>query len=290
MGRISSPVLFSEYFGIQKNALEELGVFDPFLGFDNKLFIDPLLLNLSSHSEMRDASALYEEFFIVIFKLLQKSESPGDITWKAAEDRFKFKEFKGTCLGYGDKSIYGSGWGPVMINDTLARAQKIITLGIEDTHFFSLVFLFQDLIGPDKISDMATHIILPELINFNKRIYKELEISDFNPYQIGKHVYRLPANPTDIRVPIVLVPKDILRDLPVATNWQEVCRAAERTQALRERINAHIGDLWKHNVNKEEKKRYGIRYQIQNGCFAICFQPSKGSRREHMISEKILKE
>ncbi len=35
------PIYFSDYFKVDKAKLKELGVFDPILNFDTKLFVDP---------------------------------------------------------------------------------------------------------------------------------------------------------------------------------------------------------------------------------------------------------
>ena len=256
MGKIISPVLFSDYFKVKKSLLDELGVMDPFLNFDNKLFIDPFLLARSIHPEMQEAHKLYESFFAGISKLLMKSDTENDITWTAAKDKFEFKEIKETCLGYGDESIDGSGWGEKLIIATLRRAKKIIDLGIEDSEFFSLVFLFQELIGPDKISDMTTHIILPSLLKFNKRIIGELGNIDLEPFEIRNEIHKLIKNPAAKKhISILLVPKDIVRNLPIAANWAEVCQAARKNHYYRESLSMHIAKIWKKACKKEEKEK-----------------------------------
>ena len=40
----AKPIYFSDYFKIDKTKLKDLGVFDPILNFDTKLFVDPTLL------------------------------------------------------------------------------------------------------------------------------------------------------------------------------------------------------------------------------------------------------
>lgn len=42
------PTYFSDYFKIDKEKLKALGVFNPILNFDTKLFVEPLLLRQSS--------------------------------------------------------------------------------------------------------------------------------------------------------------------------------------------------------------------------------------------------
>jgi hypothetical protein len=54
MGKLSNPVRFSTHFGIDQGYLDEVGALDPTLNLDTNLFIDPLLLQSSQHSEIRE--------------------------------------------------------------------------------------------------------------------------------------------------------------------------------------------------------------------------------------------
>jgi hypothetical protein len=49
------PIYFSDYFKVDKAKLKELGVFDPILNFDTKLFVDPILLKSSSSEIIQNA-------------------------------------------------------------------------------------------------------------------------------------------------------------------------------------------------------------------------------------------
>lgn len=49
------PTYFSDYFKIDKEKLNKLGVFNPILNFDTKLFVEPLLLRGSSSEIMQEA-------------------------------------------------------------------------------------------------------------------------------------------------------------------------------------------------------------------------------------------
>jgi hypothetical protein len=49
MGRIKNPKLFSQDFAIDPKKVEGLGLLDPILNGDTKLFIDPVLLKSSKH-------------------------------------------------------------------------------------------------------------------------------------------------------------------------------------------------------------------------------------------------
>lgn len=62
MGKINNLILFSEYFNVSRDILEGRGVFDPIINLDTHLFIDPLLLKNSKHSQIRqDAVKEYND-------------------------------------------------------------------------------------------------------------------------------------------------------------------------------------------------------------------------------------
>src|SRR4051794_13746078 len=55
MGKIRDPKLFSQEFGIDARKLSKLRLLDPILNADTKLFIDPVLLQSSSHKLIKSA-------------------------------------------------------------------------------------------------------------------------------------------------------------------------------------------------------------------------------------------
>ena len=63
------------------------------------------------------------------------------------------------------------------------------------------------------------------------------------------------------RTPIILIPNDILRELPVAQDWDEVADVAARNQQLRNRVNAYIGHIWAKKTKREKAK---LKAQVLN--------------------------
>jgi hypothetical protein len=108
MGKIRNPIQFSEHFGISETLLDKLGVLDPTLNVDVKLFVDPLLLEGSKHAEIRKSAKSFRNYFVEIIKLLVASKREGDVAWREAQRRLQFSEVPGTCLGYSAASIRGS--------------------------------------------------------------------------------------------------------------------------------------------------------------------------------------
>lgn len=149
MAKIKNPLQFSHLFEIDQLKISALGVLDPTLNVDAKLFIDPMLLKGSKHPEMRQADATYKQFFTDVIKLLVASTKADDIAWRAAYRKLSFREIKGTCLGYGAASINGRGPGPKLARRITATAKEIIDLGIRDPDLFIALPLLEEDVGPD---------------------------------------------------------------------------------------------------------------------------------------------
>lgn len=255
MAKIRNPALFSKQFNIDPKILRASGILDPVLNVDTKLFIDPLLLHQSKHAEMHvSAVATYRNKFNTIIKLLRASKEMGDVAWRNAERQFDFPEIAGTCLGYGASTIHGSAWGPKLIKQVLLTAKEIVNLGVNDPDLFMALALFEEGIGPDRISDMATNIIIQDLIELNHRILKPTSIPLKNFEINGIHA-RLPQNPLETKSsPIILVPIDILRELPIALDWSDVGDAAWKNQVIRNAVNLHIGKIWEVKSRRDKRE------------------------------------
>ncbi len=259
MSKARNPVTFSTHFKVNTEKLDSLGAFDPTLAIDTKLFIDPLLFPKSSHPEIHESGVVqYRQHFETIIKFLTLTQKNEDVSWKSARGLLEFHELRGTCLGYGSNSITGSGFGPELTERVLVVGKEIVDLGVRDPDLFPAMALFEEGIGPDRISDMATNIIRKALAAFNHRILKELGLTG-ERFDINGIDARLMANPfQNRRTPIILVPRDILRKLPIARDWDEVADAAHKIDAIRKRINTHIGEIW---ALKTRRNKSNLRAQ-----------------------------
>ena len=254
MGKIRDPVNFSTAFGLGKGDVSTAGVVDVILNADTNLFIDPLLLESSRHPEIAQLGhSRYRKHFETVIKLLAVSKAEGDVAWRNAKRRFQFHEIPWTCLGYGG-TVRGSGFGNELIASTLTTAKEIVQLGVTDVDLFMALALFEEGIGPDRISDMTTNIILPDLLSFNERIINELALVPSEHIINGKK-YPLLTNPcSDRGEPLLLVPTDIVRDLPIATDWSDISRVVSENESLRDRVNNHVGEIWA-TMSRKEKAR-----------------------------------
>ncbi len=259
----SFGVTFADQFELSDEWMRDHGVFNPTLDIDSPLFIDPFLLPGSKHHEFSDcAFDRYEAHFAEILRLLLNSEEIGDKAWQGALRRFQFSEARGmggTCLGYSSSATNnGRSFGPGKSARALRWAQAVVKLGVKDPEMFSTMPLFEDGIGPDLISDMVTHITLPCILDFNSRI---LEAADEERgADIPRSEFRLrgkPAilaeNPLTPGAPIILLADDILKYLPLFDDPRGAASVAEHNQELRDRVNDHIGEIFKVRFKHERE-------------------------------------
>ena len=260
MAKVKNPKTLSSLFGIDRGALDRLGVLDPTLAIDTKLFIDPLLFAHSVHPEIRDTAVnQYRFHFEKVIKFLAATRTTSDVAWRTARRLLEFHEIQGTCLGYGAASIQGSGFGPELTDRLLRVGKEIVDLGINDPDLFPAMALFEADIGPDRISDMATNVVRGALVDFNSRILQKLGLDGDNFDFIGIPG-RFLTNPFQEQpTPIILVPKDVLRALPIAKDWDDVAVAAAQNEALRNRVNEHIGHIW---AAKTKRDKFQLRDEV----------------------------
>jgi len=253
MAKFSNPVSFTSHFGIDPAKMEKLGVFNPLLNLDTRLFVDPLLLGKSQHPEFnQQAVRNYRRYLGQLVTLLRSSSQKDDLPWREARRRMHFPEVKGTCLGYGSQSIHGRAFGPQLREKVLQTAKQIVDLGVNDPALFLLLPLLEENVGPDLIGDMTTTIILPSLAAFTQRIASKFSVP-CEPISVMGTTYRLPTNPCVKRpTPVLLVAKDILSRLPVATDWSEVCDVVSKNDAIRRKVNQHIGRIWKTKARRDK--------------------------------------
>lgn len=260
MAKITNPVRFSTHFKIAPAECAKLGILDSTLNADTRLFIDPFLIECSAHPEIaRNARATYEKHFRQIIGLLHGSKQKDDVPWRNAKRLLQFPEIKWTCLGYGGRSVSGSGSGPFTTDGLVQTAKEIVDLGVTDPDLFVAMGVFEEGIGPDRISDMATNVILPDLLKFNARVLKTLGVpvqpvtltlKNGNSYKAD-----LPINPYEkAGTPIILVPTDVLRDLPIVTDWSDVADAASKNASLRQQVNGQIADIWRRKTLKDKAR------------------------------------
>jgi len=250
---ISNPKLFSQQFNIPKLDLDREDLLDPFLNADTKLFIDPLLLKTSRNRIIKaTGQSLFRKQLSDIVKLILASKSDSDAAWKAALRLLDLHERRETCLGYGGSGVSGSSRPESLKVRILKTTREVLDLGITNPEIISLMGVFEDDVGPDTISDLTTNAIFPALQQITLDFCKKHGVPT-KQFEIGLDSYELPINPLEPKHGFALVPKDILRELPVATDWSDIDRVVRHNEMLRRKINALIANIAKATI--AEKKR-----------------------------------
>jgi len=246
MATIKNPISFAEYYKVDPNILSRRGILNPMLNVDTKLFIDPVILKNSKQTGFaRQATASFQSYFGDLIPIIKAIKTREDFAWRTAQGKLYFHEVPGTCLGYTSTDIRGSAFGPFLTGRLIDRAKEIVNLGVEDPALFILLPLLEDGVGADRISDMTTNIILKDIYQFTSSACKALGIPTKLRIKQNGDEFQLPINPTQSKpTPVLLVPRDILRDLPVASDWSEVADVVSANAAIRARVNRFIGDIW----------------------------------------------
>jgi hypothetical protein len=242
----------SKYLSVPHRELRRLGIFDAIIDRDSLLCIDPQLLFSTQMPELGYARQRIDKHFTTVISLIKASKQKRDLPWREALRRLTFKEERGVAIGLSKRKRDGSGIGPVLASRLLETGKELVALGIEDPALFEVLPLFEEGFGADRLSDMAISLLVPDLENLNIRITKELSlkqariiIRDGQPIKVA--TYR---DGTIIR----FLPTDILRPVPLATDFESVDMAAQFNDELRARWNSILHAAWKKKteVHKNE--------------------------------------
>lgn len=249
MARVQNPILFSKYYGIDRAALDAAGLIDPFLDVDIPLFIDPILLEKSSNQRiMREGVETFRRHFQGYVRLLAISRQEGDAAWRGAERQLDLSEPPENGLGYGGSGRSGSS-RPEEIRRAIMRTSKeIVELGADDPEMISLMGFFEEDVGPDTISDFTTRVIIDVLAAITEDFCTIHKIKIVETDVCQTHKLPFFKNRRGRNVPVILVPRDVVRELPVANDWSEIEKVAMLNARIRERVNKFLGGIAKPTV------------------------------------------
>jgi hypothetical protein len=252
------PVSVTEAFRIRKKKFAATGALDALLDMDSRLFIDPHLLAAAKTPELEGAHETFRNHFRRLLKVLRLCPPiPDDgVLWRTAHRLLEFPEVSGICIGYGKDTIAGNGIGYELRSQVLATAKTIVDAGIADPELFEILGLFEEGIGADRISDMTAKVIRHHLYEYSQRVFRDLDIKRTESIE-GK--YSLPRNPEqNRRTPVILVPLEILRPLPMALDWGDADEILYANAALRAKVNELIGNTWKRAARLPKDDLKGI--------------------------------
>lgn len=250
------PLRASEAFGIDHNSFATTGAFDRFLDLDALLYVDPHLLEASLAPEFAGAYEAFQTYFRNVLKLIHASKRQGDSLWNEALRRLTLREIGGMGLGFSKNRDSGSAVGRELAEALLLTASEIAAAGYDDPTIFELAGALQDDFGPDRISDMTLAIILPHVLRFTERVALDLNIP-VEEQKVRSQSAPLPVNPVTNR-PLLFVPQDVLRDIPVAECWSSIDIVAAQNADLRARVNQTIGESWRDATQKLKKEELRV--------------------------------
>ena len=219
------------------------------------------------------------QYFSNIATLLDAADAPilTDKMYREARKRFTFHEVNGINLGFSE-TRWGAGWGSVISDNVLRDAFQIVKKGSKQPEIFHLVSLFEDNVAGDRLSDMLATIIEPYIIKYTLRILQELRINKktrplllFLPNGLIQNPYK--------NAPILMLPEDILHELPIAKDWDDIDRVASENNTIRREISAEIGAEWKKWASSEQKS-YLLNHIFMEP--EVCERVIKGYRSEDL--------
>lgn len=146
----------SDYFGKDFDAV---GVFDAVMDSDSHYFINVTRLKDTTTPEFLESYSKINSYFHEIALLLSfaNEKNTQDRFYKEALKKFSFSEINGINLGFSE-SRYGAAFGEVLKKATISDAFDIIKAGTTRPEIFHLVGLFEENVGPDRLSDMVTSL------------------------------------------------------------------------------------------------------------------------------------
>lgn len=249
-------ILLSTYLNIV-NKLNSVKAFDQILDLDANYFININRVKDTNVKEFKNGYKKINDYFKNIGLLLRHSKGQSDRFYKEAIKKFNFHEVNGIGLGY-SKGSKGSGFGKELTAKIINDAKEIIDAGTEDPEIFHLIGLFEENVGPDRLSDMFATLLEDEIKQYTKRIYKQLGIDKEN-YPELEFEGEFLINPYKENI-ILLLPQDILHELPIAKDWDDIDRVCKEIEKIRNDINTLVKKNWS-KIGSTYKKSY-IRENI----------------------------
>lgn len=247
-----TDILLSDYLGIDYKKFSDKDIFDPIINRDSAFYINILRLKQAITPEFQNSYMRINNFFDEIALLLDNADEKcrEDKCFNTAYKKFKFPGVKGINLGFSENGG-DSGFGSKLRMRSVSDAFVIIKKGCKSPELFHMLALFEDDIGPDRLSDMIATIILPDIAAYTKRIQEILGINEKNyPDELFKNgiLYNKFR-----KCPIYLLPEEIMHKLPIAKSWEDVDSVIDENNIIRNEINTEVGIEWKRWASSDRK-------------------------------------
>ena len=249
----------NEVVGLSSSIFDELGIFNPLVGVDTHLFLDPALLRGAQLPEFKESYAKIVERFSEILKLLSVSKHKYDIAWRSAWGKTVFRETRGISIGYGSSTSDGSGIGAKLARRIIETASEILELGINDPTLFEIIPLFEPGLGADRLSDMAISIIREDIFTYTDRMVKVMRVPEEHlitfKYAGGDRMFTAIKNPNK-HAPLFLLPKELLKDLPLSMEKDDIGYITYFNADLRKKLSKMIAGDASRSLRDLRKEDY----------------------------------
>lgn len=247
------PISVTDYYKLDKTKFDKFNALDVILDRDSLFFIDPLLARHCTVKEFANADVDITKYFSNIIVLLNYFiNNKNQVFFNTADEKLTFKEIKGTCLGYTQYGTDGNAIGPEIREKILTTLVDLIKAGETDPVVFELIGIFQKGVGCDRISDLLTYILEDNIFQYSHNIFSNFEKIKKNSFKNNK--YLLPINQFN-NSPVLLLPKTILRPLPIAFDFEDIDRVCQENTSVRSIINKYLGNIltnYRKKLNKKE--------------------------------------
>lgn len=255
----------AEHFKISPKSFSKAGVLNTLIDRDIQLFIDPRLLKKSKYEIFnKNAVKTYDTFYKTIAKHIKAYLNISDekIKSKAKQNiiqKLTAKEPVGLGLGYSKSNTNGQGVGTcnaeILFKNALDIYKCVPEIGEEA---FSLLNILSEGIGADYIGDITANIIYEELASFTENIAPKLNIPT-ESFSINDNNFMLPRHPNSTKrriYPVLLVPREILSDLPKEVDMESIFEGyVDKNQKIRTEIDEKILNILKQeHLNKADKQ------------------------------------
>jgi hypothetical protein len=280
------PIPFSTYFKIDPQAFDDAGLLDPYVNTDTPLFIDPLLIDKSgNHLLATDGLDQFQRHFETLVRLLAIAEEEGDPAWMAAERHLSLSEPAENGLGYSRGARAGASRPSDVRLQLLRTTKKIVRLGSKDPEMLSLMGFLEPGVGSDTVSDFTTKAMTEALSAITNEFCRNHRIK----------TKKNSLSPTELPMvmrngeekPFVLVPRDVLRDLPVTDSWSDVWEAASHNSILRDNVSRMLAGIVKPTI-KEQKEAIKKAVTISGDTFDEFLRVVKSAATSYDQNEDIM--
>jgi hypothetical protein len=242
---------FSAHFGVSNTSRSTW--FDPILGTDTKLFVDPFAIYKESKGFWASAHDEVIQYFQDAFELLGPVyDKPSSPRYRKVLHLMRFPEPKYFGLGYVSDGQGGAGTGMGLAQRMVDAMSLALDRGLSDLRHFEELALLVERVGPDRISDITCNILMRRFVAYTKSVCHKLEIP-VEPLEVAHGAFDdqrlrwvtavedLPRNPVT-GLPVLLAPKRFLRELPQlnADDWFDY-NSAELRDDFNLDLNERLG-------------------------------------------------